>query len=472
MAGELEQLGYKQELSRELGAFQNFALSFSIISILTGAVTLYGAGLKAGGPQVMLLGWPLVAVFTVMIGLSLAELASAFPTAGALYHWASILGGPGAGWTTAWLNVLGQFAITAAIDFGLAEFLAPLLGLGDSRGSILTLYAAILLSHAILNHVGVKVVAVLNVVSAWYHVIGVIIVVAAVLLFAPKQPVSFLLSTAPPLDGALLPGFFAGLLQAAWTFTGYDASAHASEETKDAATNAPKGILLAIIASAIAGYVMLIVITLAIGDLDATIKAKNPFIFVLEGSLGGLGTALVWLAVGAMWFCGLASITSNSRMLYAFARDGGLPFSKALARVSPRWQTPHVGVWVSVVVAFGLAIFANALDVMAALSTVALYASYGLPVLLALLARKKGWPRVGPWTLGRWGGIVNVIAVAWIAFMVVLMSLPPNGLAGITLGATCLVLLVAWFGGVRRIFKGPAVPKLEAPERPADPRAA
>lgn len=457
--GELAELGYAQELLRDMGAFQNFALSFSVISVLTGAVTLYGAGLTAGGPLVMLAGWPLVAFFTLFIGLSLAELASAFPTAGALYHWASILGGPGAGWATAWLNVLGQFAITAAIDFGLAEFLAPLLGLDGSRGAVLGLYAVVLASHAVLNHVGVRVVAALNTVSAWYHVAGVVVLVGAVVALAPRQPVAFLLTSAPSAPAALLPGFLAGLLQAAWTFTGYDASAHASEETKDAAVNAPRGILLAIGASAVAGYVLILAVTLAITDLDAALQAKNPFIFVLESALGRGGTALVWLAVGAMWFCGLASVTSNSRMLYAFARDGGLPFSWALARVSPRWQTPHVGVWVAVVVAFGLAVFADALSVMAALSTVALYASYGLPVLLGLLARRRGWPRVGPWTLGRWGAAVNAVAVAWVAFMVVLMSLPPNGLAGQTLLATAALLLAAWFGGVRRFFKGPVVPR-------------
>ena len=456
--GELESLGYKQELLRDMGAFQNFALSFSIISILTGAVTLYGAGLASGGPRVMLLGWPLVAIFTIAVGLSLGELASAFPTAGALYHWSSILGGPGAGWATAWLNVLGQFAITAAIDFGLAEFLAPLLGLEGSRAWVLLLTTALLLSHALLNHVGVKVVAALNTVSAWYHLFGVILMVGGLLLFAKKQPLSFLLQDAPAMKDAVMPGFLAGLLQAAWTFTGYDASAHASEETKDAPRNAPKGILMAIIASAIAGYAMLIVITLAIGDLPATLAAKNPFIFVLEHALGGFGTALVWVAVGAMWFCGLASVTSNSRMLYAFARDGGLPFSHLLARVSPRWQTPHIGVWVSVAVAFGLTIFADALSVMAALSTAALYASYGMPVFFALLARKKGWPRVGPWTLGRWGPVVNVIAIGWIVLMVVVMSLPPNGLAGITLGITCALLLIVWFGGMRNVFVGPVLP--------------
>ncbi|MFO0598454.1 MAG: amino acid permease [Myxococcaceae bacterium] len=453
--GSLEALGYTQELKRDMGAFQNFALSFSIISILTGAVTLYGDGIKAGGPLVMLVGWPLVAIFTIFVGASLGELASAFPTAGALYHWSSILGGPGAGWATAWLNVLGQFAITAAIDFGLAEFLAPLLGIEGSRAAVLGLYAVVLLSHAVLNHVGVNVVAKLNTVSAWYHVIGAAVLVVAVLIFAPKQPASFLLEGGPSVPGALVPGFLVGLLQAGWTFTGYDASAHASEETKDAALAAPRGILTAIIASAIAGWVMLIAITLAIPNLQTVMDAKNPFIATLEGSMGSLGTALTWLAVGAMWFCGLASVTSNSRMLYAFARDGGLPASKQLAKVSPRWKTPHVGVWVSVAIAFGVAIFADALSVMAALSTSALYASYGLPVLLALRARKQGWPRTGPWSLGRWGALVNVVAVVWVVFMVVLMSLPPHALAGYTLLATIVLLVLAWFGGVRKIFKGP-----------------
>jgi amino acid transporter len=462
---DLGALGYRQELARELGGFQNFALSFSIISVLTGAVTLYGAGLTAGGPQVMLWGWPLVAGFTVVVGASLAELASAFPTAGALYHWSAILGGPGAGWTTAWLNVLGQFAITAAIDFGLSEFLAPLLGLGGSRGVVLALFAVLLALHALLNHVGVKVVAALNTISAWYHVVGVMVLVGAVLLFAPKQPLRFLLQGAPPQPTALLPGFLVGLLQAGWTFTGYDASAHASEETHDAARNAPRGILTAILASAAAGWAMLLVITLAIGDLDAAVAAKNPFIFVLEQALGAWGTALVWVAVGAMWFCGLASVTSNSRMLYAFARDGGLPRSADVAKVSARWRTPFVAVWVSVAVAFSLGglaeflaqWFADALSTIAALSTTALYVSYGLPVALALRARRRGWPRVGPWSLGKLGPLANVVAVAWVVFMAVLMSLPPNGLAGVLFAGACVLLAVAWFGGVRRSFRGPKV---------------
>src|SRR5712671_2704377 len=128
----LHQYGYAQQLLRDMGGFSNFAISFSIISILTGAVTLYGTGLNAGGPAVMGIGWPLVTIFVLFIAASMAELASAIPTSGALYHWSSLLGGPAWGWLTAWLNLLGLIAAIAGIDYGCAQFMAPLLGLPDT----------------------------------------------------------------------------------------------------------------------------------------------------------------------------------------------------------------------------------------------------------------------------------------------------------------------------------------------------
>src|SRR5215831_20860912 len=191
-AQQLHRLGYVQQLLREMGGFSNFALSFSIISVLTGAVTLYGYGLQQGGPLVMGIGWPLVTVMTLPIAASLAQLASAYPTAGALYHWSSIFGGPGWGFFTAWLNTIGQVAITAGVDYGLALFLAPMLGWPPDRAHLLALYAGILFSHAVFNHFGVRAVALLNGLSAWYHFVGVVVLVAVLASFAPLQPVEFL----------------------------------------------------------------------------------------------------------------------------------------------------------------------------------------------------------------------------------------------------------------------------------------
>src|SRR3954464_2414599 len=193
-AEELRKLGYAQQLLRDMGGFANFALSFSIISILTGAITLYGYGLKMGGPLEMSLGWPLVSLLTLPVAASLAQLASSYPTAGALYHWASILGGRGAGFFTAWLNCIGQFAVTAGIDYGLSQFVAAFLGWPAEGAHVLRIYVVVLASHAILNHLGVRLVGRLNQLSAWVHIAGVLAIVLAVAFFAPLQSPSFLVT--------------------------------------------------------------------------------------------------------------------------------------------------------------------------------------------------------------------------------------------------------------------------------------
>ena len=180
---DLSKLGYAQELFRTMGGFSNFAISFSIISILTGAVTLYGHGLRMGGPAEMAFGWPLVTVFTLAVALSMAELASALPTSGAMYHWSTKLGGKGWGWFTAWFNIIGNLTVLAGIDYGCAQFVTPLLGFNATTKNLLLVYTAILLSHALINHFGIRLVAWLNDFSFTVHIIGVIAIVAAILFF-------------------------------------------------------------------------------------------------------------------------------------------------------------------------------------------------------------------------------------------------------------------------------------------------
>jgi len=457
---QLHKLGYAQQLFRDMGGFSNFALSFSIISILTGAVTLYGHGLGFGGPLVMSVGWPLVTLMTLAVAASLAELASAYPTAGALYHWAALLGGRGWGFLTAWLNTIGQFAITAGIDYACAEFVAVMLGLPADRVYVLPIFAAILLSHGVLNHVGVRAVNVLNWLSSWYHIAGVALMVGALVVLAPRQDAGFLLSKTTASGHGYFYGFLVGLLQAQWTFTGYDASAHVGEETLDPSRNAPWGIFLSVAVSGVIGYAMLLAVTLAIPDLPALLAGGgNPFVRVLELGLGDrLGAALTWMTIGAMWFCGLSSVTSNSRMLFAFARDGGLPGSTLFARVSPTFKSPHAAIWLACGMALVVAVWGKVLSAMSALSTIALYASYALPIALGVRARLRGtWSTRGPWHLGRWSTIVNVIALVWVAIITVLFVLPPNLLTGQTFGV-CIVLLYAyWTLYMRRRFKGPRI---------------
>lgn len=459
---QLRKLGYAQQLLRELGGFGNFAISFSTISILTGAVTLYGHGLRFGGPFVMTVGWPLVTAMTLLVALSLAELASAYPTAGALYHWASILGGPGWGYFTAWLNAIALFAIIAGVDYGLSEFVAAAFQ-WQSRAAVLAIYAVILLSHALLNHVGVRAVNALSSLSAWYHVGATLVLIGAILTIAPKQSASFLMIRQTAESHSYLYAFLVALLQAQWTFTGYEASAHVSEETKDASRAAPRGIILSVVISGLAGYVLLIVATLAIPNLQrlTSTPADTEFAALLTAALGErLGAAMTWLCVGAMWFCGLASVTSASRMVFAFARDGGTPYSKQLSAVSPRFRTPHWAIWVSVAVAFAIAIWSSAYSAIVALSTLAFYASYAIPIALNVRASSRGVPlKRGAFSLGGASRPVAMTALAWIGFITVLFVLPPDELAGYTFAGGLALIAVDWFARKRRSFSGP--PELE-----------
>ena len=191
------------------------------------------------------------------------------------------------------------------------------------------------------------------------------------------------------------------------------------------------------------------VVVLGIGTKDSSAQ--------LRSALGvRLGNALVWMTLGAMWFCGLASVTSNSRMVYAFARDGGMPGSRWLAAVSPRWQSPHVAVWACSVTSFVLALWTEAYTAVVALSTVALCVSYALPVWVGLRARWTGrWRTRGPWDLGRWSHVVNGVALAWVAVLLVLFVWPPNQLAGGTLGGALALLTLWWLGWQRKRFRPP-----------------
>ena len=184
---ELHKLGYAQELFRSMGGFSNFAISFSIISILTGAVILYDYGLAWAGTAAVMIGWPLVTVFVLFISASMAEIASAYPTAGGLYYWAAKLA-PESGrdpakwsWFVGWFNLVGQVAVTAGIDFGLATFATALLnltiGYPVSPQSTIAVYAVVLILHALLNTFGIRLVALLNDVSVWWHVVGVAVIV-------------------------------------------------------------------------------------------------------------------------------------------------------------------------------------------------------------------------------------------------------------------------------------------------------
>jgi amino acid permease (GABA permease) len=478
----LHALGYAQELRRKMSGFSNFAVSFTIISILSGCLTLYGYGMNTGGPVIMNIGWPLVGLMVLMIGLAMAEVCSSFPTAGGLYYWAAKLGGKNAAgwsWFTGWFNLLGQVAVTAGIDFGLAlftdAFLNALFGYPTGPGWIILIYGVVLFIHGLLNTFGVALVALLNDISVWWHLVGVA-VIFVVLLFVPShhQSLSFVFTKFVNNTGFDFPGvgiyvFLIGLLLAQYTFTGYDASAHMTEETHNAAISGPRGIVWSIIVSLVAGWVLLIAVTSAIQDYAAEASATTPGAQVFLDAVGhNMGLFLLFVIIGAQFYCGMSSVTANSRMIYAFSRDGAVPGSEFWHRVNPRTRTPTNSIWFAAVGAFilGLPYLWNpvAYAAVTSIAVIGLYIAYGIPILLRLIAGDKF--QRGPWHLGRWSRPVGIIAVVWIGFISILFILPQvapgNTLQtfNYSIVAVGVVLLYAggyWFLSAKNWFKGPKV---------------
>src|SRR3954463_14727116 len=462
----LHQLGYAQELRRHMSGFSNFAVSFTIISILSGCLTLYGFGLNTGGPAVIVWGWPIVGIMVIFVGLAMAEVCSSFPTAGGLYYWAAKLAPEKSSaawsWFTGWFNFLGQVAVTAGIDFGAAFFLNAFLDLQfgfDARAwHTILLFGLILLLHGALNQFGVRVVALLNDISVWWHVVGVAVIVA-VLAFVPDnhQSANFVFTEFVNETGWQSSLYVAliGLLLAQYTLTGFDASAHMTEETRDASRAGPRGIVMSIVVSVIAGWILLIGLTFAIQSYDSAVNTptKVPPAQIFIDAVGNTGGKLLLLIViVAQLFCGMASVTANSRMIYAFSRDGALPLSHVWHRINPRTRTPTAAIWLAAGGAFvlGLPYLWNvtAYAAVTSIAVIGLYIAYMLPTFLRLRQGDAFEP--GPWTLGRWSRPIGIIAVAWVVFITVLFMLPQ--VSPVTAGTfnytPVAVLVVLGFAGI------------------------
>jgi amino acid permease (GABA permease) len=497
----LHELGYAQELKRSMSGFSNFAISFTIISILSGCLTVYQYGLLHGGPPVMVWGWLLVGVLVIFAGMSMAEICSAYPTAGGLYYWAAKLApgnsAPIWSWFTGWFNLVGQVAVTAGISFGCAYSVAAFLAEWTSKaywlspGHVVIILAVILFAQGLLNTFSIRLVATLNDVSVYWHLIGVAVIVI-VLFLAPHshehQSASFVFGSEgwrafKGLSGYVAPlyVFLLGLLNAQYTFTGYDASAHVSEETIQANVQAAKGIVRSIWVSLIAGFILLVGVSYAlpktypVSFAGTTFKSvtdlttvATPWATAFTASAGRtLGLLLILIVIGAQFYCGMSSVTANSRMIYAFSRDGAVPFSRFWHAVNKKRRVPVHSAWFGAVGAFllGLPYLWSAVAYFAVVSiaVIGLYIAYLTPVFLRRINPKAFVP--GPWQLGWYGPIIGWIAIVWVVFICIMFCLPQYTpitsanfnytpvVVGVVVGGAGLWYLLS----ARKWFKGPKV---------------
>ena len=484
---QLHQLGYAQELRRGMKTFSNFAVSFTIISILSGCLTLFAFGMKTGGPAEMVWGWLVVGFFVTLVALGMAEVASSYPTAGGLYYWSAKLAknnAPAWSWFTGWFNLIGQVAVTAGIDFGLSFFINAFLhiafGVPTDPPVTIAIFGVVLFLHALLNTFGIRLVALLNDVSVWWHVVGVAIIFISMFFLSPHHTdlgtvfTSFVnITSVDPAVAALPVAYVAliGLLNAQYTLTGYDASAHMSEETHNAAKSAPRGIVFSVVVSVIMGFILLVAMNYGInpdGGYDRALAELVPPAQIWIEAVGQTGGLFILLVViGAQFYCGMSSVTANSRMIYAFSRDGAIPGSSFWHRINPKTRTPTNSIWLAAVGAFilGLPYLFNAVAYAAvtSIAVIGLYIAYITPVFLRLRAGDSF--QAGPWNLGRWSRPIGIVATIWVVFIAILFMLPQVvpvradtfNYAPVAVGAVILFAGGWWLLSAKNWFKGPKV---------------
>jgi amino acid transporter len=493
----LAELGYKQELRRGWSGFSNFAISFSIISILAGCFTTYGQAWINGGPVAISIGWPVISLLILTVAFSMAELASAMPTAGGIYYWASKLGGAGWGWFTGWFNLIGLVAVTASVDYAAATFLNSTLsfyglhfitnfGTTSVQASLhhtFVLFAIILVVHALINIFSSHLVAMFTNVSVWWHVIGVfVIIVLLVVVPAHHQSFSFVFGHRINLSGFndhmywfyVLP---LGFLLTMYTITGYDASAHVSEETHGASMAAPKGVWRSVFYSALFGWFVLLALTFAATHVKTIDAAGGTSQSIIESALSSAAAkAVLIISTVGQLFCGMACVTSASRMTFAFSRDGAVPGHDLWRRLgrnkTPTWAVLFVAAFAMIITIpaywgnhAGLPV---AFLAVTSISVIGLYIAYTIPVYLRW--RMGDAFQTGPWTLGAKYKWLNLIAVVWVILCVIIFCLPftpaavpfsstfswsaVNYAPLVTIGVM-LAVTIWYVGWARHTFKGP-----------------
>ena len=495
----LAELGYRQELRRGWSAFSNFAISFSIISVLAGCFTSFGQAFNNGGPVAISIGWPVISCLILCVAFSMSELASSMPTSGGIYYWASKLGGPGWGWFTGWFNLLGLVACVASVDYAAASFLQYLLGLYNvdfvfnfasanvhyDAHVVFALFALILIIHGLINVFSSHLVSMFTNISVWWHVLGVAAIVI-ILIAVPSHHASVSYVFGTRTFGSFSHGMYwfyvlpLGFLLTMYTITGYDASAHVSEEARGANDSAPKGVWRSVFYSAVIGWILLLALTFAVQqkDISKISAAGFPSLAILSTALSSAGAkAVILISTIGQLFCGMACVTSCSRMTFAFSRDGAIPGHSLWRRLGSN-RTPTYAVLFVCVFALVITIpayFPNsagypvAFFAVTSLTVIGLYIAYTIPIFLRW--RMGDRFQTGSWTLGRKYRWINLIAIVWVGLCVIIFCLPvsdPGAVffkKGFSWGdvnyaplitiAVMAVVTIWYFGWARNTFKGP-----------------
>ncbi|EPS63019.1 amino acid transporter, partial [Genlisea aurea] len=500
----LNELGYKQELRREMTLFKTLAIAFSTMTLFTGITPLYGSSLQYSGPAAVVWGWVVVAFFTWFVGLAMSEICSSFPTTGSLYFWAAHLAGPKwgplASWCCAWLEAIGLIAGIGTQAYAGSETLQSIILLctgTNKNGGYLTpkwlflcMYIALTLIWAVLNTFALEVIAFIDIISIWWQVIGgTVIVILVPLVALTRQPASYVFTSfqvLPHYTGISSKPYAAvlALLVSQYSLYGYDAAAHLTEETKGADRNGPIAILSSIGIISVFGWAYILAITFSIqvcslcnnfdylfdtnNETAGTFAVAQILYDAFHGRYHNSAGAIILLFIiwGSFFFGGLSITTSAARVVYALSRDRGVPLSSVWKKLHPVKRVPSNAVYLCAAISILLGIpilFVNVVfTAITSICTIGWVGGYAVPIFARLVMREENF-NPGPFYLGRAARPVCLVAFLWICYTCAVFLLPtfyPIGwnnfnYAPVALGAVLGLIMFWWIVDARNWFKGP-----------------
>jgi len=383
----LERFGYRQELSRSLGYFSSFALSFSVICMTSGLFADYGDGLRAGGPA-FVWSWLIVGAGQFLVAMVFAQLARHIPLSGYAYQWTRSLAGDRLAFWAGWIMIVQFITGMAGVAYALASYLVPFFGLPNSNRNVVFATVATLVLAALINHYGIKLASLVNDVSVIAEILGSVVIgllLLGIALVRKIHPVSFLF-TYPhqPSFGLYLQTFLTASLMSVWTLGGFEAAANVAEETHLPETRIPTAIVLSEVLAVVFGLLVLIGFTLAVPSVEVAGHNPTPLLYIIGSYFPRyvVSGALLLVSV-AIFACVLANLTTITRLIWAMARDGKVPAPRFLSKVSEH-KVPVNAIWVVIPITAVFTFWARVEVVIIALCTFAMYLTYGFVVAACL----------------------------------------------------------------------------------------
>ncbi|EEQ84987.1 hypothetical protein RJZ56_006695 [Blastomyces dermatitidis] len=480
----LEKMGYKGELPRHLGMMSVLGLSFAIMAAPFGLSTTLYINLVDGLSVTILWGWVFVTLISIAIAASLAEICSVYPTAGGVYYWSAMLStkewAPLMSFIDGWLTLVGNWTVTLSINFSGGQLILSAISLWredfvPNEWQTILMFWAVMLVCALVNVFGARYLDLINKVCIYWTAASVVIIMVTLLSMAKqKNHASFVFGHFDASTSGWPSGwaFFVGLLQAAYTLTGYGMVAAMCEETQNPHREVPKAIVLSVVAAGITGlaYILPVLFVLPPVELLRAVANGQPigllFKTVTGSAAGGFG--LLFLILGIQLFAGIGALTAASRCTYAFARDGAIPGSRLWRRVSKRFDVPLWGLILSTLVdcLLGLIFFGSsaAFNSFTGVATICLSASYGVPILVSVV-RGRQKVRNAPFSLGRFGYAINMVAVSWITLAIALFCMPISlpvtastmNYASVVFAGFATISVFWYFVRARKEFTGPPI---------------